>query len=98
MAYHVVVNALEAASGWTPRSRFAASVAYAINGNLPYPRYRRAGDERMSARTGEGAIVRWVRDWIATDLNPVIQTCRSTSDIRKAVIPSRSVPQAACGR
>lgn len=85
LAYHLVVNALEGASGWTPRSRFASSVAHAINGHLPYSRYIAAGRTRERERASEGEIERLVRDWVATDLNPAIQMARSTSQLAKAV-------------
>ncbi|OYQ42394.1 hypothetical protein CHU94_02875 [Rhodoferax sp. TH121] len=74
LAYHVVVHALEARAGWTPVRRFAAAVSHCLDGHLPYSRYLMAGAEAKRRRTGESAVQRWVEDWLATDLNPVVQT------------------------
>lgn len=85
LAYHLVVNAMEGASGWTPRSRFASSVAHAINGHLPYSRYIAAGRTRQRERAGEGEIECLVRDWMATDLNPAVQMVRTVNQLAKAI-------------
>lgn len=85
LAYHSVVHALEAAHGWTPQSRFAATVVHAINGHLPYARYNEAGRARIKSRSGSGVIERLVQDWLATDLNPVIQIFRSQTQTGKAL-------------
>lgn len=68
LAYHVVVNALEARSGWTPMARFAAAVRHAINGHLPYARYHAAGLARPHDGAGESALEAMVHDFIVTDL------------------------------
>lgn len=79
LAYHTVVHALEGRGGWTPSARFASAVAHAIDGHLPYSRYYAAGRARVREGASEGAVERAVRDWLATDLNPVIQTALLTS-------------------
>jgi AraC-like DNA-binding protein len=85
LAYHTVVNALEGRSGWTPISRFAASVTHAINGHLSHHRYHVAGKARKRAGAGEAAVERDVRDWLTTDLNPVVQAVRSTKDTSRVI-------------
>ena len=85
LAYHTVVHALEASSGWTAQSRFAATVAHAINGHLPYARYNEAGRTRIKSRSGSGVIERLVQDWLSTDLNPVVQIFRSQTQTAKAL-------------
>lgn len=85
LAYHTVVHALEAAHGWTPQSRFAATVVHAINGHLPYARYNAAGRARTKSRSGSGVIERLVQDWLTTDLNPVVQIVRSQTQTAKAL-------------
>lgn len=85
LAYHTVVHALEASYGWTAQSRFAATVAHAINGHLPYARYHAAGRARIKARSGSGVIERLVQDWLSTDLNPVVQIFRSQTQTAKAL-------------
>jgi len=74
LAYHVVVHALEARAGWTPVRRFAAAVAHSLNGHLPYTRYLSAGVQGQGRQASESMVQRWVEDWLATDVNPVIQT------------------------
>lgn len=74
LAYHVVVHALEGRAGWTPASRFAATVAHLIDGHLPYERYNTAGLARASAGTTEGQIERAVREFLLTDLSPGVRT------------------------
>lgn len=74
LAYHVVVHALEARAGWTPVRRFAAAVAHSLNGHLPYTRYLSAGVQGQRRHASESMVQRWVEDWLATDVNPVIQT------------------------
>jgi AraC-like DNA-binding protein len=74
LAYHVVVHALEARAGWTPVRRFAAAVAHSLNGHLPYTRYLSAGVQGQRRQASESTVQRWVEDWLATDVNPVIQT------------------------
>lgn len=73
LAYHVVVHALEARAGWTPARRFAAAVHHCLHGHLPYSRYLAAGAEARRQRTSESRVQRWVEDWLATDVNPVVQ-------------------------
>lgn len=85
LAYHTVVHAMEGRSGWTPISRFAASVGHAINGHLSYSRYHLAGKARKRAGAGEEAVERDVRDWLTTDLNPVVQAVRSTKDTSRVI-------------
>jgi AraC-like DNA-binding protein len=83
LAYHVVVNALEARSDWTPLARFASTVTHVVNGHLPYHRYHAAGRARQQEGTGEGVIERMVRDWLATDLTPAVQIVRSLNQSTK---------------
>lgn len=70
LAYHVVVNALEGKSGWTPMKRFSSAISHITAGHLPYQRYHAAGKARVLAKTGAGAIERMVNDFLATDMNP----------------------------
>lgn len=72
LAYHAVVNAMEAKSGWTPMSRFASAVCHAIRGHVPYERYRAAALSRAVEGTSEGAIEGLVCDFLDTDLNPLL--------------------------
>ena len=72
LAYHGVINAMEAKAGWTPMSRFASAVGHAIHGHLPYERYHAAGLKRATEGTSEGAIERLIVDFIDTDLNPLL--------------------------
>lgn len=72
LAYHGVVNAMEAKSGWTPMSRFAAAVTHAIHGHLPYHRYHAAGLARAIDGAREGTIERLIVDFLDTDLNPAV--------------------------
>lgn len=74
LAYHVVVHALEARAGWTPVRRFAAAISHSLNGHLPYSRYLSAGAEARRHHTSESKVQGWVEDWLATDINPVVQT------------------------
>lgn len=85
LAYHTVVHAVEAASGWTPQSRFSSAVSHVINGHLPYERYRAAGRARRVANTGSDAVEHLIEDWLATDLNPAIQLIRSMNQTQKAL-------------
>ena len=85
LAYHTVVHAVEAASGWTPQSRFSSAVSHVINGHLPYDRYLTAGRARKGAKTGLDAVEHLVEDWLATDLNPAIQLIRSMNQTQKAL-------------
>ena len=85
LAYHTVVHALEAASNWTPQRRFASAIAHSINGHLPYERYNAAGRSRKKANTGTGEIERMVQEWLATDLNPAVQSMRSVNKTSKAL-------------
>lgn len=73
LAYHVVVHALEARAGWTPARRLASAVAHTLNGHLPYTRYLAAGQTSRRQGAGEASVQRLVEDWLATDVNPVIQ-------------------------
>lgn len=72
LAYHTVVNAMEAKSGWTPMSRFASAVEHAIRGHMPYQRYHAAGLSRAAEGASEGGIERLVVDFLETDLNPLL--------------------------
>nr|WP_315392227.1 helix-turn-helix transcriptional regulator [uncultured Duganella sp.] len=74
LAYHVVVHALEGRAGWTPMSRFAATVAHIIDGHLPYHRYNAAGHARAAEGMTEGQIERSVREFLLTDLAPGVGT------------------------
>lgn len=74
LAYHVVVHALEGRAGWTPMSRFAATVAHIIDGHLPYQRYNAAGRARAAERVTEGQIESSVREFLLTDLAPGVGT------------------------
>ena len=73
LAYHAVVNAMEARSGWTPNPGFAASVAHVVDGHLPYQRYYKAGTSRRADGAREGVVERLISEWMATDLNPAVQ-------------------------
>lgn len=73
LAYHVVVHALEARSGWTPGKRFAAAVAHTVDGHLPYERYNAAGRVRASEGATESQIERAVREFFASDLSPGVR-------------------------
>jgi AraC-like DNA-binding protein len=84
-AYHVVVNAMEGRPGWTPLSRFAATVTHVLDGHLPYSRYHAAGRARQNEGAGEGVIERMVREWLATDLNPVVQVVRSLNQTTNVI-------------
>ena len=85
LAYHTVVNAMEAASGWTPQLRFRSAVLSSLDGHLPYERYYRAGHARRKANTGADAVERDVQDWLSIDLNPVVQIIRSQSNSSQVV-------------
>lgn len=82
LAYHVVVHALEGRAGWTPASRFAAAVAHAIDGHLPYERYNAAGRARAAERATEGQIERAIRELMLFDLTPGVR-----------IIGNLSIPQ-----
>lgn len=85
LAYHGVVNALEARSGWTPISRFVSAIAHVIDGHLPYRRYHAAGHALAARGTGEDAIERLVGDFIATDINPLATFFSSFRHVSGAV-------------
>ncbi|MRW93203.1 helix-turn-helix domain-containing protein [Duganella sp. FT80W] len=74
LAYHVVVHALEGRAGWTPMSRFVATVAHVIDGHLPYLRYNAAGRARAAEGVTEGQIERAVREFLVTDLSVGVKT------------------------
>ena len=76
-AYHVVVNALEGKSGWTPTARFASAIWHAMSGHLPHHRYRDAGRARRRDGVREGEVERAVFEWLEADLNPAIHFMRS---------------------
>ncbi len=69
LAYHVVVHALEGRAGWTPATRFAATISHLINGHLPYQRYHAAGCARAAQGITEGQIEHAIRDFLVTDLS-----------------------------
>ena len=73
LAYHVVVNAMEARAGWTDQSRFASAVASVICGHHPHRRYREAGAARKREGAGEGVVEKLVGHWMPIDLNPAVQ-------------------------
>lgn len=84
LAYHVVVNALEGKSGWTPMNRFSSAISHIIGGHLPYQRYHAAGKARMLAKTGAGVIERMVNDFLETDMNPgylLLSSFRQETDV-----------------
>lgn len=85
LAYHLVVNALEARAGWTPMARFSSAVFSVIGGHLPYDRYFAAGRARKVEGMGSQAIEGHVLDWLATDVNPSVQTMRMLKDPSNAV-------------
>lgn len=77
LSYHVVIHAMEARSGWTSDTRFAAAVGHVIDGHLPHERYLLAGRDRKREGIGEDSIERMVKDWMMTDLNPALQILTS---------------------
>jgi AraC-like DNA-binding protein len=77
LSYHVVIHAMEARSGWTSHSRFAAAIGHVIDGHLPHERYLLAGRARKREGIGEDSIERMVKDWMMTDLNPALQILTS---------------------
>ena len=85
LAYHLVVNALEARGGWTPIARFSSAVFCVISGHLPYGRYFAAGRARKDEGISSQAIEGHILDWISTDINPSVQTMRMLKDPINAV-------------
>lgn len=85
LAYHLVVNALEARTGWTPIARFASAVSCVINGHAPYERYFAAGRARTAEGMGSQSIERLVLDWMSTDINPSVQTMRMLTNPSNAI-------------
>lgn len=85
LAYHLVVNALEARTGWTPIARFSSAVSCVINGHAPYQRYFAAGRARTAEGMGSQSIERLVLDWLSTDVNPSVQTMRMLTNPSNAI-------------
>ncbi len=80
-----MVNALEARSGWTARSRFASVVRHAIIGHVPYARYRQAGLVRKRENARAGEVEKLVFDWLATDLNPAVQLIQNLKNVTSVI-------------
>lgn len=76
MAYHVVLHAVEARAGISALDRFWIALRHATSSQLPYRRYHEAGLRRAREGASTGVIERAVAEWLATDLNPVVQAGR----------------------
>lgn len=95
LAYHVVVNALEGKSGWTPMMRFSSAISHVINGHLPYQRYHAAGKASLQANTGAGVVERMVKDFLATDINPAYLLLASFDNEARVLAAFNSYNQSA---
>lgn len=76
VAYHTVVQAMEGQAGCDPVRRFALAVTHALDGHAAYSRYYLAGEKRQRSGSGTAWMERTLRDWMATDVNPIENTCR----------------------
>lgn len=79
LVYHSVVLALEASNDWTPERRFSSAVLHAIDGHLPYSRFIAAGQARLHDIGSEAKVARRIREFLKTDVNPLIICMTSLS-------------------
>lgn len=84
-AYHVTAHALEARSGVKPIDRFVLAASHALVGHVPFSRCVAAAEARRREGASSGAIERSVAEWIAADINPVVQAAKSLRSARAVV-------------
>jgi AraC-like DNA-binding protein len=75
-AYHSIVHALEAKAGLTKLDRFSLAVRHAVDGHLPRERLILAARRHEQIGVSVATLEKNVRDWLVTDLCPVVQLVR----------------------
>lgn len=66
-----IVLAVESDAGWTAKSRFSVAVLSAIEGELPFHRYLKAGRRAAARGVAAGVIERSAQEWARTTFHPI---------------------------
>ena len=96
MSYYVVVHAIEARAGINSIERLWMAVRHSLDGHLPYTRCHQAGLQRDRAESSVSIIERSVAEWLATDINPLVQGARLGSSLATVIVGYNAYNARAC--
>ena len=85
-AYHTVVHAIEGRKKQGSIERFVMTALHTVNGHTPYVTLREACVNRVKLKPPSQSIEDDVADWLATDLNPAVQSIRDVAAVPNVLL------------